>query len=98
MQDAKVEFGDGEEGRMKRDEFAEKCKDPKFVAECLREYQMWRKGKGKYGYDGDPEEYVPVQPPFCAEALSIVEDAAIEIITDCGKIIDDIESESGDVR
>lgn len=78
MQDAEVEFGAGEEGRMKRDEFAEKCKSPKFVAESIMEYQNWRRGKGCYEFNEDPEKDAP--PPFCAEALGIIEDAAIKFL------------------
>jgi hypothetical protein len=78
MQDAEVEFGAGEEGRMKRDEFSEKCKSPKFVAESILEYQNWRRGKGRYEFNEDPVKNAP--PPFCAEAIGIFEDAAIKFL------------------
>lgn len=78
MQDAEVEFGAGEEGRMKRDEFSEKCKSPKFVAESILEYQNWRRGKGRYEFNEDPVKNAP--QPFCSEALGIIEDAAIKFL------------------
>ena len=78
MLEADVEFGAGEEGRIKRDEFADKCNSPRFVAESILEYQNWRRGKGRYEFNEDPEKNAP--PPFCAEAIGIIEDAAIKFL------------------
>jgi hypothetical protein len=78
MLKADVEFGDGCEGRRKRDEFSDKCKSPRFVAESILEFQNWRRGKGRYEFNEDPAKNAP--PPFCAEALGIIEDAAIKFL------------------
>jgi len=72
--------------RMSEDVFKEKCNDPRFVVECLRKYQRWRKGTGEYSFGGDPDSYVPQELPFSGRELSIVEDAAINIIE---KTLDD---------
>lgn len=55
--------------------FAEKCSNPKYVAECLSQYQQWRRGEGEYEWDGDPVNRPEM--PLCNTALGIVEDAAI---------------------
>lgn len=78
MLKADVEFGDGQEGRRKRDEFSDKCKSPMFVAESILKYQNWRRGKGRYAFNDDPGKNAP--PPFCAEAIGIIEDAAIKFL------------------
>lgn len=58
--------------------FEKKCKDPKFVVECLKKYERWRKGIGEYKWTGNPEKEVPM--PFCAVALSIVIESAIGMV------------------
>ena len=71
MQDAEVEFSSPEdEGR-----FVLACEDPAFVIKCLEKYQRYRKGVGEFAFNEDPSKIAP--PPFCARALTIVEDAAI---------------------
>jgi hypothetical protein len=80
--DAEIEF----KSAADRDAFKERCKSPRFVAECLKKYQMWRKGIGEYSYSENPERSRPF--PFSAEALSVVEDSAIEILESCGVEMD----------
>ena len=60
------------------DKLKEKCKDPAFVAMCLEQFQLWRRGKGEYSFSEDPENDSPM--PLCPRSLSIVEDAAIEML------------------
>ena len=78
MMKAEVEFDNNKKGRHERARFKDRCEKPDFVCECLRKYQRWRKGVGEYECSGDPEREMP--PPFSPEALSIVEDAAIEML------------------
>lgn len=73
MERAEVEFDSIEDEKK----FVEKCMEPKFVIECLKKYQRWRKGIGEYDWR-DPEERRPI--PFCGRALSIIEDHAIEML------------------
>lgn len=71
MQNAEVEFGSPEE----ESGFDRSCNDPAFVIKCLEKYQRYRKGVGEFSFNEDPSKIAP--PPFCARALTIVEDAAI---------------------
>lgn len=73
MERAEIEF----ESEKDELEFAEKCKSPKFVIDCLKKHLRWRKGIGEYDWS-DPEDRRPI--PFCARALSIVEESAIEML------------------
>ena len=87
-----VEFDEGAKGNRQIAAFKRKCKNPKFVAECLMEYQNYRRGKGRYGYSIVPGGNAPM--PFCPLALGIVEDAAIQFLMNYygtvknGKIVD----------
>jgi hypothetical protein len=73
-----VEFGVGEKRARQIDAFKRKCLSPMFVAECLSEYQSWRRGTGRYEFHVDPEKNAPM--PFCATAIGIFEDAAIKFL------------------
>ena len=79
-----IEFRDGPYRVIDANKFAEKCKNPKYVAECLSQYQKWRKGEGEYEWDGDDPCDGP-DAPFCTAALSIVEDAAIGFLFEYDK-------------
>ena len=87
-----VEFDEGAKGNRQIAAFKRKCKNPKFVAECLVEYQAWRRGKGRYEYDVVPKKNAPM--PFCPLAIGIIEDAAIQFLMNYygtvnnGKIVD----------
>jgi len=74
MQRCEVEFDD----ISKKKVFEKKCKDPKFVVECLKKYERYRKGIGEYAWTGNPEKEAPM--PFCAVALSIVIESAIDMV------------------
>ena len=73
-----VEFDEGAKGDRQIAAFRRKCKNPKFVAECLLEYQNWRRGRGRYEYHVVPKKNAPM--PFCSLALGIIEDAAIKFL------------------
>lgn len=77
-----VEFDVGAKGDRQIAAFKRKCKNPKFVAECLVEFQNYRRGKGRYAYRIDPRGNAPM--PFCPLALGIVEDAAIQFLMNYG--------------
>lgn len=87
-----VEFVASAKGFRQIDAFRSKCRSPRFVAECLVEYQSWRRGTGRYEFHEDPKKNAP--PPFCPTALGIIEDAAIKFLMHYdgtvrnGKIID----------
>lgn len=74
MQRCEVEFEDISKQKV----FENKCKDPKFVVECLKKHERWRKGLGEYRWTGNPEKEAPM--PFCAVALSIVIESAIDMV------------------
>lgn len=81
-----IEFRNGSEGVADAAMFGQMCRDsPKFVADCLCQYQMWRKGEGEYKeYETDPTRNAP--PPMCPKALTIVEEAAIQMLLEYGKV------------
>ena len=87
-----VEFDEGAKGDRQIAAFRRKCKNPKFVAECLLEYQNWRRGRGRYEYHVVPKKNAPM--PFCSLALGIIEDAAVQFLMNYygtvknGKIVD----------
>ena len=87
-----VEFDEGAKGNRQIAAFKRKCRNPKFVAECLVECQSWRRGKERYKYEVVPKKNAPM--PFCPLALGIVEDAAIRFLMNYygtvknGKIVD----------
>lgn len=57
------------------------CKgDPNSVADALAEYQLWRRGQGKYGENEVTAEYVHVPCPFDPKELGEIEDAAIAFL------------------
>lgn len=53
--------------------------NPISVAEALKEYQLYRKGKGKYKWHEAPERNEPM--PFTCEELTKIEDAAIKFLS-----------------
>lgn len=73
-----VKFGEGKKGAEDERHFRDKCKDPSFVAMCIRQHRKWRKAEGEYAFDVDPLNYK--EQPFCPRALTIVEDEAIRIL------------------
>lgn len=74
-----VEFRAGADGVSDAGRFRDKCEgSPKFVASCLSQYQMWRKGEGEYEFGNDPSKNAP--PPLCPKALTIVEETAIQML------------------
>lgn len=79
-----VEFMAGEHGALDAQVFAAKCDDPRFVATCLTEQLMWRRGDGRYKFSDDPKKNAPM--PFCPQALSIVEEAAIRFLKNYAEI------------
>lgn len=62
----------------------EECKDPKRVAWYLHEFQMWRRGKGKYEWNEDPNVRNAVLP-MTAKELGVVIDIAIKMLKGMGK-------------
>lgn len=78
-----IEFRDGPYRVIDANKFAEKCKNPKYVAECLSQHQKWRRGKDEYEFYDDPTKIS--EPPFCPAALGIVEDAAIGFLLEYDK-------------
>lgn len=77
-----VEFSVGAKGARQIDAFRSKCLSPRFVAECMMEYQSWRRGMGRYEFNMDPKKNAPM--PFCPKALGIIEDAAIQFLMNYG--------------
>ena len=73
-----VTFDYGANGVKQAEAFCRKCEDPVFVAECLAEYQSWRRGTGRYAFSDESEKTAPM--PLCPVALGIVEDAAIKFL------------------
>ena len=73
MERAEVEFDSADD----RKAFAEKCDDAEFLLSCLQKYERWRKGIGEYEWT-DPKDRLPI--PFCAQALSVVIDSAIDVV------------------
>jgi len=74
-----VEFGTGLDGGIQEAKFRMKCEDsPKFVAECLVEYQSWLRGTGRYEFNEDPKKNAPM--PFCPRAFRIIIDAAVKFL------------------
>lgn len=60
-------------------EFYNRCGNPRFVARCLKEHNMWRRSEGEYGLgDDDPKEYRSA--PFGPKALGILIEYAIEYL------------------
>ena len=68
-----VVFRDGSYGVVDAERFKTKCANPRFVADCLVQYQKWRRGEGEYGAVGMDA----ADPPFSPAALSIVENCAV---------------------
>ena len=79
-----IEFMEGEHGALDRQIFRKKCEDPKFVARCIAENLKWRRGEGPYAFSEDPKKNAPM--PFCPQAFSIVEDAAIRFLKNYAEI------------
>lgn len=48
------------------------------VANRLAEYNRWRRGQGKYGWNSDPSKNLP--PPFSGTVLGELIDSAVELL------------------
>lgn len=53
---------------------------PAQVADALHEYQLWRKGAGKYDWNPDFDMKGPEPMPYTPKELTAIEDRAIEIL------------------